>query len=290
MLQPEDVFAEEVTMADHVSWMAGSTEEAPPSADLRPEVAHPARIYDAWLGGKDNFPSDRAVADQIQKLAPDTASAVRANRAFLGRAVRAVSAHGVRQFLDIGTGLPAANNTHQVAQAVDPRARVAYVDNDPIVLVHARALMSGAGHGATTVTQADLRDPDEILAAPGVRDLLDFTEPVALMLVAVLHFLGDADDPFRLVKRLMEALAPRSFLVLSHGTSDTISAELADQATQNYNASAGLHLRPRAEVARFFEGLRMLEPGLVLAPYWRPQEPLGADADRLGIWAGVGQL
>jgi hypothetical protein len=269
------------------TWMQG-TGERPPSADLHPEVAHPARVYDVWLGGKDNFASDRAVAEQLAALTPDVVNAARANRAFLGRAVRTVSALGVSQFLDIGTGIPAAGNTHQVAQQADPSARVAYVDNDPIVLTHARALMSGSGHGATTVTQADLRDPEAILAAPGVRDLLDFSRPIALMLVAVLHFIGDDQDPQGIVKRLLEALPTGSHLILTHGTGDTLPQELAQRAEQSYDrAAAHLHLRPQQEVQRFFGGGELLEPGLVLAPYWRPDGPLPEDAARLGIYAGI---
>ena len=267
------------------------TEERAPSADLHPEVAHPARVYDVWLGGKDNFASDRAVAEHLATMTPHVVNSARANRAFLGRAVRAVSSLGVSQFLDIGTGIPAAGNTHQVAQKANASARVAYVDNDPIVLTHARALMSGAGHGATTVTQADLRDPEEILSAPGVRDLLDFSRPIALMLVAVLHFIGDDQDPQGIVKRLLEALPGGSHLILSHGTGDTLPKDLAALAEQSYDqASAHLHLRPRQEVARFFEGGELLEPGLVLAPFWRPDAPPGADAERLGIYAGVARF
>jgi hypothetical protein len=267
--------------------MRGSDERAP-SEDLHPEVAHPARVYDVWLGGKDNFASDRAVAEQLAAMTPDVVNAARANRAFLGRAVRTVSALGVSQFLDIGTGIPAAGNTHQVAQQADASARVAYVDNDPIVLTHARALMSGSGHGATTVTQADLRDPEAILSAPGVRDLLDFSRPVALMLVAVLHFVGDDEDPQGVVKHLLEALPGGSCLILSHGTGDTLSQDLADRAEQTYDqAAAHLHLRPRPEVERFFGSGELLEPGLVLAPFWRPDGPLSPDAERLGIYVGV---
>ncbi|MFD0328393.1 SAM-dependent methyltransferase [Streptacidiphilus monticola] len=258
---------------------------------MRTDIAHPARIYNAWLGGKDHFPADRSVADHLARMTPDVVASARANRAFLGRAVRAVSALGVRQFLDIGTGIPAAGNTHEVAQSVDRSARVAYVDNDPIVLAHARALMNGPGHGATTVTQADLRDPEAILAAPGVRGLLDLSEPVALVLVAVLHFVSDEEDPQGIVKRLLSALAPGSVLVLSHGTDDTLDRATAAEVAHSYDrAAAHLHLRPKAAVERLFAGTELLEPGVVLVPYWRPSEPLGPDADRLGVYGGVGVL
>ncbi|WP_236655489.1 SAM-dependent methyltransferase [Streptacidiphilus carbonis] len=284
-------------MAEDSDWMATATgaEAAgggrPPSAELHPEIAHPARIYNALIGGKDNFAADRLVAAQLTAAVPEAAAGALANRAFLGRAVRTAAALGVRQFLDIGTGIPTAGNTHEVAQSVDPSARIAYVDNDPIVLAHARALMSGCGHGATSVTRADLRDTEAVLAAPGVRDLLDFSEPVALMLVAILHFVSDDEDPFGIVKRLLAALPTGSLLVLSHGSGDLVTPEQAELAERSYDpAAAGIHLRTRDDIARFFDGLTLLEPGLVTAPRWRPDTAPGPDADRLGIYTGVARL
>ena len=278
-------------MAEDISWMTAGAGECAPSAELHPEIAHPARIYNALIGGKDNFAADRLVAEQLSAAVPDAVAAAKANRAFLGRAVRAAAALGVRQFLDIGTGIPTAGNTHEIARAVDPSARVAYVDNDPIVLAHARALMSGTGHGATSVTRADLRDPEALLAAPGVRDLLDFTEPVALMLVAILHFVSDDEDPYGIVKQLVGALPTGSLLVLSHGSGDLVTPEQAERAERSYDpAAAGIHLRTRDDVARFFDGLTLLDPGLVIAPHWRPDTPPDVAAERLGVYTGMARL
>ncbi|MFI6522212.1 SAM-dependent methyltransferase [Spirillospora sp. NPDC050679] len=253
---------------------------APPGID--PAVASPARVYDHLLGGKDNFEADRAVADMMIKAFPETREVLRENRRFLVRAVRCLAAeHGVRRFLDIGSGLPTQDNVHQVAQRSAPGSQTVYVDNDPMVTVHARALLDAPG---TAVIHGDLRRPEDILAEAAVRDLLATDEPVALLLVAVLHFIKDSEDPYGLVKRLVEALPPGSFLVLSHGTD--LEAESAEVARGAYrrNASADLTLRPLDGVAPFFDGLELLDPGLVWAKDWRPDD---ASTGILGVYAGV---
>ncbi|MFE0458800.1 SAM-dependent methyltransferase [Kitasatospora sp. NPDC058965] len=269
-------------MENDVSWMATDwTEEERPATDLRPEVPHPARIYNYYLGGKDNFPADRAAAEQMIAVAPQTPGAARANRGFLQRAVRFVADQGIDQFLDIGTGIPTAGNTHEVAQQVNPKASVVYVDNDPIVLAHARALMSGPGHGATTVIQADLREPATILADPRVREVLDLDRPVALMLVAVLHFVDEELDPYGLVAQLLAALPAGSYLILSHATGDFDPPATAEAGKEIYKrAAAQVSPRTREQVARFTAGLEPVEPGLVALAQWRP-----ASAEEAEVWA-----
>ncbi|MFC9326821.1 SAM-dependent methyltransferase [Kitasatospora sp. NPDC057015] len=259
-------------------------------ADLRPEIPHPARMYDYYLGGKDNFPADREAAEKVLALSPLVRISALANRAFLGRAVRHLAEQGVRDFVDVGTGIPTAGNTHQIAQEVHPDARVAYLDNDPIVLVHGRALLAAASQGSATVVQADLRDPDAVLATPEVRRLLDAGRPVGLLLFAVLHFVDDEDDPHAIVRRLVDALPPGSHLALSHATGDFTAPEAAAKGPAIYRAaSAQLTMRTRQEVLGFFDGLELAEPGLVTAPLWRPdRDPAPTDAE-VAIWAGVGR-
>ncbi|MFC8454764.1 SAM-dependent methyltransferase [Kitasatospora sp. NPDC057223] len=262
--------------------------EAAPSADLRPDVPHPARMYDYYLGGKDNFPADREAAERALSANPEFRSTARANRGFLQRAVRHVAEQGIDQFLDIGTGIPTAGNTHEIAQQVDPQARVVYVDNDPIVLTHARALMAGMGRGRTDVLQADLRDPAGILAAAQVKELLDFDRPVALVLAAVLHFIPEEDEPYGIVRELLAALAPGSYLILSHGTADFIPAEIRDRVTGVYTkATAPLVGRSREAVRQFFDGLEPLEPGVVTVPLWRPEGEPAAGSERVSMYGGV---
>ncbi|MFD9125195.1 SAM-dependent methyltransferase [Kitasatospora sp. NPDC059571] len=280
-------------MTDHqdvsLDWMSAAGEDRP-SADLRPEIPHPARMYDYYLGGKDNFPADRAAAEQVLALSPLVRLSAMANRAFLQRAVRHLAEAGVGRFLDIGTGIPTAGNTHETAQAVLPDARVAYLDNDPIVLVHSRALLAGASRGTVTVSRADLRDPAAILADPDVRALLDAGEPVALLLFAVLHFVDGADDPYGTVKQLVDALPPGSYLALSHATGDFADpAEAAKGPAVYRSATAQLSMRTKDEVLRFFDGLELLEPGLVTAPQWRPDRAADPTDAEIGIWAGVGR-
>ena len=262
--------------------------EVAPSADLRPDVPHPARMYDYYLGGKDNFPADREAAERALSANPEFRSTARSNRGFLQRAVRHVAEQGIDQFLDIGTGIPTAGNTHEIAQQADPQARVVYVDNDPIVLTHARALMAGMGRGRTDVLQADLRDPAGILAAAQVKELLDFDRPMALVLAAVLHFIPDEDKPYAIVGELLAALAPGSYLILSHGTADFIPAEIRDRVTGVYTkATAPLVGRSREQVQQFFGGLDLLEPGVVTVPLWRPDEEPAAGSDRVSMYGAV---
>jgi hypothetical protein len=239
------------------------------AAEIDTTVAHPARVYDYWLGGSSNFPADREAAGRVLAATPGLRSRVRANRAFLVRAVRYLAAEaGIRQFLDIGTGIPAANNTHEVAQAVAPDARIVYADNDPIVLAHATSLLAGSPEGATQYIDGDLRDASVILrAAAGT---LDFTRPAALMLVGILHLIQDSEDPYRIVASLMDALPPGSYLVISHPASDINASQAEAQRRYNERVSTPQTLRTRDEVARFFEGLDLVPPGIVYVHAWRP--------------------
>lgn len=229
-----------------------------------------ARLYDYFLGGKDHFPADREAAERILRVAPEIRAAARANRAFLGRAVRRLAEAGVTQFLDLGTGLPAWNNVHEVAAKVTPHARVVYVDRDPVVLVHARAMPPGPG--TTTVVEGDLRKPEAILRDPDVMRALDFGRPVAVLLVAVMHYVTESERPDEIVAALREALAPGSYLVMSHGTSDARAA-FVRQSTHIYQrASLPLTLRGRDRIMELFEGFELVDPGLVWLPEWRPEQ------------------
>jgi trans-aconitate methyltransferase len=237
----------------------------PPAIDT--SVAHQARVYNYTLGGKDNFPADREAAEKAMKASPDVVATARANRAFLGRAVRYLAADaGIRQFLDIGTGIPSAGNTHEVAQAAAPGSRIVYVDNDPIVLAHARALLTSAPGGETAYLDADARDPVAILAqAAGT---LDFGQPVAIMMLLILHVL---DDPYAVTSRLLDAVPPGSYLTVSVPASDIAAKTSAAAARRvNENMPGVFNLLSRAEVAGFFDGLELLEPGIVPANHWRP--------------------
>jgi hypothetical protein len=244
------------------------------SSRLDTSVAHSARRYDYWLGGKDNFAADRESGDAIAAAFPTIRLAVRENRGFLRRAVAVLAEEaGIRQFLDIGTGLPTADNTHQVAQAIAPQSRIVYVDNDPLVLVHARALLTSAPEGATAYIDADLREPTKILNDPELHRTLDFSQPVALMLVAVMHFILDDDDPYGIVRRLVEALPPGSYLVVAQATYDPLPPDTV-AALEAANARGNPKSRPRsrAEFARFFEGLDILPPGIVSVAEWRADD------------------
>jgi trans-aconitate methyltransferase len=247
-------------------------------------AAHPARIYNYWLGGKDNFAADREAGDRVIEIRPEIIAGVRANRRFLGRAVRyLVEQQGIRQFLDIGTGLPSADNTHEVAQASAPDARIVYVDNDPIVLAHARALLIGTPSGKTEYVSADLRDVPKILAS--AEETLDFSQPVALMFLMTLQYIPDAEDPHAIVHRYLDALAPGSFLAISDTTIEDQDAVLTESARRMNEGMAGRTTqtrRSRADLLRFFDGLSLVEPGLVTMDDWRP----GPDeAPRLDIAA-----
>jgi O-methyltransferase involved in polyketide biosynthesis len=242
-----------------------------PSFD--PSVPNPARMWNYWLGGKDNFAADRAAAQHLLEAMPSMPMIARAARLFLIDAVSQLAAgFGIRQFLDIGTGLPTADNTHDVAQRAAPESRIVYVDYDPVVLSHAQALLTSSREGKTDYLQADLRDTDTILA--GAARTLDFTRPVAVLLIAVLHFIPDADDPYAVVARLMDAVPSGSYLVVAHAASD-IAAESSAEHARRYNqvSSATLTPRSRDQVARFFDGLDLVPPGLVPMSQWtRPGE------------------
>jgi hypothetical protein len=258
----------------------------PSQLDVR--VAHSARVYDYWLGGKDNFAADREAAEQVIAVRPSIRAEVRANREFLGRAVRYLAGEvGIRQFLDIGTGLPSANNTHEVAQAIAPQCRIVYVDNDPIVLAHARALLTSAPEGATAYLDADARDPELILRKAA--QALDFSRPVAVMLVAVLHHIPDRDNPGGIVAALMDGVCPGSHLVLSHPASD-IDVEAVAEVSKRYNerVSSGQVRRSHAQVEGFFTGLELVEPGITQTVLWRPDHEMRLKAP-VPMWAGVGR-
>jgi SAM-dependent methyltransferase len=254
-----------------------------------PGVPHQARMYDYLLGGKDNYAADRAAAEAGLKIYPDLAFTARANRAFLGRAVRYLAAvAGIRQFLDIGTGIPTAGNTHEVAQAIAPESRVVYVDYDPIVLAHARALLTSNDAGATAYIDADLRDAGVILAQAG--QLLDVTRPVAITLIAVLHALPDSDDPHRIVAQLMDAVPPGSYLALSHAGWDLLDPETREgvDSIVKGNSQQRYQLRSRQQVSRFFDGMDLVEPGLVRVEEWRP-DPGPDNPGRSSLWCGIGR-
>ncbi len=267
----------------------GSPEEmvnGSPPMPFDTNVAHVARVYNYWLGGKDNFAADRAAGEQAIKAFPEIGLSARSNRAFLARAVRFLAGEAeVRQFLDIGTGIPTANNTHEVAQAVAPAARIVYVDNDPVVLTHARALLTSDPAGATDYIDADLRDPRGILAR--AQPLLDFDRPVALMLMAVLQHLDGEDDPYRIVSTLLEPLAPGSYLAMSHPAKDINAEAMARMAeTLNKTMAEKVTFRDNSAVATFFDGLELVDPGMVQASKWRPTSESEA-ASPAALWAGV---
>ncbi|WP_330344156.1 SAM-dependent methyltransferase [Streptomyces longwoodensis] len=251
--------------------------------DIDTSRPHPARIYDYLLGGKDNYEVDQEAAERLEAAAPEVRPGLRSNRAFLQRAVRYVVDSGVRQILDIGTGLPTSPNVHEIARAAAPDVRVAYVDNDPIVAAHAGALLSASG--TNSVVLADLRDPRGIVEHPDIRRIIDFDQPVALLLVAILHFLTDADEPERVVATLRDALPAGSCLVLSHATGDFADRSEAQAVYQR--ATASLNLRSRDRVERLFDGFELVEPGLAQVPYWRPDTPPPPGSELIGFYAGV---
>jgi hypothetical protein len=250
--------------------------------------AHQARMYDYLLGGKDNYEADRVAIKAVLDVYPDMAFTARANRAFLGRVIRYLAGDaGIRQFLDIGTGIPTAGNTHQVAQAIAPETRVVYVDYDPVVLSHARALLTSSEAGATEYIDADLRDTDAILTQAA--ELLDFSQPVAVTLISILHAIPDSDDPHAIVARLLDAVPAGSYLALSHMGSDLLTAD-TQRGIKNVISSSGQQqyfYRTRGQVARFFEGTDLVEPGLVRVEEWRP-EPGGAGVTGASaLWGAV---
>jgi S-adenosyl methyltransferase len=271
--------------------IVSETEIAPPGVD--PAVPSPARLYDYFLGGTHNFEADRDLAEQLRARIPDFVDAVLANRGFHVRAAAWMAGNGIRQFLDIGSGLPTVNNTHETVQALDRSAKVVYVDVDPIVGAHASDLL--ADNRSTALVVADMRDPEAVLASPVLRSTIDLSEPVGLMMTAVWHFVPDEQDPWGLVDRYLAALAPGSYLALSHGTLDRMPPDQIQAGRDGYaRSSANVYMRPRADIERFFEGLEMqpprpgAEPELTFVGLWGAEDVELADSDgSRAIFAGV---
>jgi len=262
-----------------------------PSREMPPEidtgVAHPARVYNYWLGGKDNFAADRVAAEEVMAVRPGIIGDIRANRTWLRRAVRFLAEEaGIRQFLDIGTGIPTEDNTHEVAQSIIPAARIVYVDNDPIVLAHARALLSSSPEGKTAYIDADLREPGMIL--PAAAGTLEFGQPIAVMLVGVLHLIPDEASPAGIIHRLMDAMPPGSYLAITQPASD-VRRQLVARGAQAYNAHVVTPQtrRSQAEVTRFFAGLELVPPGVVQLDQWRPDLGDGDEGEDVAGWGGV---
>jgi len=256
-----------------------------PGPAFDPSVPSPARVWNFWVGGKDHFEADRALAARFGEVVPKMPLIARLTRLFLADTVGQLAAAGIRQFLDIGTGLPSAENTHEVAQRLAPDSRIVYADNDPVVLAHARALLTSSPEGKTAYLDADLRDPAQILARAA--ETLDFSQPVAVLLIAVLHFVQDADDPYGIVQTLMDALAPGSYLVIVHGANDVGVADMTE-AERRYNAqaSAQFNARNREQVSRFFDGLELTGPGLVNLSRWS-QDAAGHDTADVAAYCGL---
>jgi hypothetical protein len=276
------------------TWKDANVEDSAaeiPVPEIDTSKPHPARMYDYYLGGKNHFAADREAADRAMAAVPSGRFGSRANRAFLGRVVRYLAAEaGIRQFLDIGTGLPTTSNVHEVAQAAAPSSRIVYVDNDPLVLAHARALLTSSPEGRTAYIHADLRDPAAILSDPVTRDVLDFSQPIALMLIAILHFILDKDKPAEIIETLLDALPSGSYLAASHLTAEHVSAAEATAGRRAYQ-EARVPLQPRDsdEFAKLaFSGLELVPPGVVLVSEWRPDDagprPLPAEVN---IYGGV---
>jgi hypothetical protein len=260
-----------------------------PSSRLDPGVPHSARLWNYWLGGNDNFAVDREVADQILAMVPEMVTSARADREFLGRVVRHLAGvEGVRQFLDIGAGLPTAENTHEVAQRIAPTSRIVYVDNDPLVLVHARTLLTSNPEGATDYLDADLREPDKILDAAS-RTLV-FDQPIAIMLLGILNFIPDDEKAVSLVDRLVAAVPKGSFLTISHPTTE-INGEVMVEALRLWNEgpAAKMVLRSRAQLLPFFHGVELLEPGVVTCSRWRPDPDTDHVTVEVPHYGGVGR-
>ena len=275
-------------MTQSDDWRRAATAEQMRSiaATIDPSVAHIARIQDYWLGGKDHFEADRIAGDEAIAQLPDMVASVRNTRAFLGRTVRFLARErGIRQFLDVGTGIPTAANTHEVAQRVAPASRIVYVDNDPMVLAHARALLTSSAEGKCAYIDADIRDPQNILDTAA--EVLDFTQPVGVVLMAVLQFVPDDDDPHGIVRRLMAAVPAGSYLVISHPAADIQAAAMAGMATRlNQLMAQRVKPRSKAEVTAFFDGLDLVDPGVIRCPEWRPDRPEDA-AGKSTMWGGV---
>ncbi|KRV46776.1 methyltransferase [Wenjunlia vitaminophila] len=258
--------------------------------DLRTEVAHTARVYDYVLGGKTNYAADREVASKLMAIEPGPLTAMRENRAFMHRVVRELAGRGVRQFLDVGTGIPTSPNLHEVAQSVAPEARVVYVDNDPIVLAHARALLASAPRGRTAYLEAPVQEPEQILNSPMLKGTLDLDEPVAVTLIAILHFLPPDPEPREIVRRLLEPLPAGSYLAVSHMTAD-FAPRAVRRGAQVYNSAAEVSLHPadRAEMEAFFDGLDLLDPGVVPLHRWHPDGPVTVEDEVISMYGAVGR-
>jgi hypothetical protein len=269
----------------------GAAEQGPPGVDT--SLPHPARRYNYWLGGKDNYSVDRDSADEIERAFPTIRIAAKENRRFLRRVVSYLAEQeGIRQFLDIGTGLPAADNVHEVAQSIDPTSRIVYVDNDPIVLAHARVLLRGAPQGATAYIDADIRTPSAILSDAELRATIDLDRPVALTLLAIMHFISDDDGPYDIVAELRDALPSGSFVAITHATSDHLSPERYAVARQA-NERSGVPFRHRSteEFTRFFAGLELVPPGITSVVRWRPTAERSSESvAQASMLCGVGRI
>lgn len=266
-----------------------------PAADWTPqgidtETPSVARMYDYYLGGKHHYPADREAGDRVLAAFPQLPATLKANRGFLIRAVRFLAETGIEQFLDLGTGLPTQENVHQVARAANPAARVVYVDNDPVTLAHARALL--ANDQQTTVADADLRYPDQVLATPEVRELIDFDQPLGLLLVSVLHFVPDADDPAGIIARYRDVMASGSYIAATIADTETGDPKALAQLEEVYrNATSPIVFRSRTQIQSFFAGFDLVEPGLVGMPDWRPTSAEQARAERAETsWLGLGAV
>jgi SAM-dependent methyltransferase len=272
-------------------WLPGVLPSQPAPPEIDTSVAHPARIYDYILGGKDNFAVDRKAATAAMAAFPHLATAMRENRALMRRMVAVLAGElKVRQFLDIGTGLPTSPNVHEIAQGIAPQVRVVYVDNDPIVLAHARALLVSAEPGGTAFVHADLREPEKILGDRKLMRMLDLSQPVALLLIGMLHFVPERDDPYALVARLMSVLSAGSYLAIQHPTADFHPADVGP-ATAYIQAGIPFQYRTRDEFARFLAGLELVPPGIELMTEWRAESealPRPAASD-VGAYAAIGR-
>jgi hypothetical protein len=260
------------------------------AAGIDVNVPQSARVYDFLLGGKDNFAADRAVGAALIDQVPSLPVMIKANRAFLARVVRyLVSEAGIRQFLDIGTGIPTANNVHEVAQNIAPETRVLYVDYDPVVLAHARALMTGSPAGKTSFILADLREPEAILASPALASTLDLDEPIALMLIGILHHMHDDEHPERIIATLLDALPSGSYMAVTHPSADFDEVAMVSLAATAEQSGIPYVPRSKAEIERLFAGLELVEPGVAPILGWRPDPDTSTDVNSVYGWAAVGR-
>jgi hypothetical protein len=257
--------------------------------EVKTDVPSAARVYDYFLGGAHNFAVDRALADEIARMTPDVGDTMRANREFLRRAVRYLTGVGIRQFLDIGSGIPTVGNVHEIAQRSAPEARVVYVDIDPVAVAHSQAILDG--NDRAVALEGDVRDVAGILAQPKLRDLLDFTRPITVLLAGILHFVPDSDDPPGIVGQLAEAVPPGSYVVLSNATYEDQPPEVLEAQKLSGRTATEIVLRSRAQLLDQFRGFTLIEPGLVHLPLWRPDSPsdVGEHPERYGAFGGVGR-